>query len=100
MMNDINEFFDKNNFDDSKVDIRKQARNGTKCMTLIEGLGKDLDIQKIAKHLAKTLQCSASILKNDNVGEVIKLSGDKMQEVKEFLIKEQIYKDSNIIIHG
>jgi translation initiation factor 1 len=99
-MNNINELLNENDFDDSKVDIRKQARNGKKCMTLIEGLAEDLDIKKIAKHLAKTLQCSASILKDEKIGEVIKLSGDKIKEVKEFLIKEDIYKESNIIIHA
>ena len=100
MMDSNNDLFSNNDFDDAKVDIRKQARNGRKCMTLIEGLAEDLDIKKIAKHLAKTLQCSASILQNEKVGEVIKLSGDKIKEVKEFLIKEEIYKESNIIIHG
>ena len=100
MMNNNNELFNNNDFDDLKVDIRKQARNGKKCITLIEGLAEDLDKKKIAKHLAKTLQCSASILQNEKIGEVIKLSGDKIKEVKEFLIEEEIYKESNIIVHG
>ena len=95
----INHLFSNDNFDDAKVDIRKKARNGRKCMTFIEGLANDLDIEKIAKHLAKTLQCSSSIMNDEKFGQIIKLSGDKIQEVKDFLIKEEIYKESNIIIH-
>ena len=92
---------DKYDDDDEIVHIRKQARNGKKCMTIIEGLADDLDITKISKHLAKLLQCSSTILlKDDKVTEVIKLTGDKIKEVKQFLIKEQIYKEKNIIIHG
>lgn len=105
-MNNIDEFnkfdeFDEfEDFDDNKVDIRKQARNGTKCMTLISGLPTNLDIKKISKHLAKTLQCNASIMNDEKLGKIVKLSGDKMQEVKEFLIKEDICKELNIVIHG
>jgi translation initiation factor 1 len=95
------QIIDKYDDEDEIVHIRKQARNGKKCMTIIEGLADDLDIKKISKHLAKLLQCSSTILlKDDKVTEVIKLSGDKIKEVKQFLIKEQIYKEKNITIHG
>jgi translation initiation factor 1 len=99
-MNNIDEFEDFENFDDTKVDIRKQSRNGTKCMTLISGLPTDLDIKKISRHLAKTLQCNASIMNDEKIGKVIKLTGDKIQEVKEFLINDDICKESNIVTHG
>ena len=38
---------DKYDDDDEIVHIRKQARNGKKCMTIIEGLADELDTKKI-----------------------------------------------------
>jgi translation initiation factor 1 len=82
------------------VHIRKTQRNARKCFTIIEGLAEDLDLKKICKYLTKKNQCSGTILVDEKFGQVIKLTGDKRKEVKEFLIKEDICKTEQIHIHG
>jgi len=82
------------------VHIRKTQRNARKCFTIIEGLAEDLDLKKISKFLAKQTQCSATILSDEKFGEVIKLTGDKRDFVKKFLIDEKICTTDQIHIHG
>jgi translation initiation factor 1 len=82
------------------VHLRKTQRNARKCFTIIEGLAEDLDLKKICKHLSKENQCSGAILEDEKFGQVIKLTGDKRDEVKEFLIKEDICKAAQIFVHG
>ena len=82
------------------VHIRKTQRNARKCFTIIEGLADDLDLKKISTYLAKKNQCSATILHDEKFGQVIKLTGDKRDEVKQFLLDEDICKAEQIHIHG
>jgi translation initiation factor 1 len=82
------------------VHLRKTQRNARKCFTIIEGLADDLDLKKIGKYLAKKNQCSATIFDDEKFGQVIKLTGDKREEVKEFLVREDICKSEQIHIHG
>jgi translation initiation factor 1 len=56
--------------DQSKVHIRVQQRNGRKCVTTIQGLASDLDVEKIARALKKTFKCNGSIQADEEVGEV------------------------------
>ena len=39
------------------------------------------------------------LLKDDNEQEIIQLSGDQMNNVKEFLIQEEINEIDDLIIH-
>lgn len=82
------------------VHIRKTQRNARKCFTIVEGLADDLDLKKICKYLSKKNQCSGAILTDEKFGEVIKLTGDKREQVKEFLIDQEICKPEQIHIHG
>lgn len=87
-----------------EIHIKVKQRNGRKCWTIIEGLEK-LDIgnlviteylNKIATQLRKKLNCGASIT-DDNY---ITLSGDHRNEIKEFLVKNNIAKVEQIKTHG
>eukprot|EP01138_Halocafeteria_seosinensis_P005673 gb/GECG01005800.1/.p1 GENE.gb/GECG01005800.1/~~gb/GECG01005800.1/.p1 ORF type:complete len:112 (+),score=15.94 gb/GECG01005800.1/:1-336(+) len=85
----------------SKVHIRVQQRNGRKCITSIQGLDDDLDLKRILKYLKKRYNCNGSIIKDKELGEVIQLQGDQRQNVREFLLGEEIYdKPERIVIHG
>jgi translation initiation factor 1 len=88
-----------NSFYQKKIHIRIQQRNSNKCFTIIEGLPSDIDLKKLSKHLAKTNQCSCSILNDDTFGNVLQLTGNKKDSVKEFLLKEKICILENLIIH-
>jgi len=92
-------FDDNNNFNVDKVHIRKTQRNRRQCITTVEGLENDLDIKKITRALKKIFQCNGAIMKDDNNNEIIQLSGDQRERVKEFLVNEEINKEHDIIIH-
>lgn len=82
------------------VHLRKQQRNARKCHTIIEGLAEDLDLKKIGRYLAKSNQCSFTLVDDPKLGEIIQLTGDKREQVKKFLIDEQICKEDQINMHG
>lgn len=87
-------------FDTNKITVHAKARNGKKLMTLIYGLGKEYDIEKILKHFQKTFHCTGSIEKDEKFGEVIKLTGNQKQDVIRFFVTEGISTIDNIIAKG
>ncbi len=94
------DFVDKDNdFSTQKIHIRKTQRNGRKCITTVEGLADELDIKKITKALKKVFKCNGAIVKDENELEIIQLSGDQRNNVKDFLITEEIEKEETIIVH-
>jgi translation initiation factor SUI1 len=59
-----------------------------------------LDSTKICRYLKKTLNCGGNILKDEKLGEVIRLTGDQKQAVIDFFIEQEIYKGDEIILKG
>lgn len=107
---DINNFnskdpFGSNGFKDeelnnSKVHLRSQQRNGRKSITIVQGLDDELDEKRILKYFKKTFQCNGCISEDDEYGKIIQLSGDQKENVKQFLIDQEIYNEENIVVHG
>lgn len=98
--NNNNDLFkDEDGISNNKVHIRKTQRNGKKCITTVEGLENDLDIKKITKALKKIFKCNGAVMKDTNEQEVIQLSGDQTNNVKDFLVSQQIMYESDIVIH-
>ncbi len=87
-------------FENSKVTISVERRNGKKCITNIAGLESDLDLKKIISYLKKTYNCSGSIINDETHGEIISLTGDQKENVYHFLIDEEICNKEDIIIKG
>lgn len=83
-----------------KVVIHVQKRNGRQCFTIISDMAEDLDLKKICRYLKKTLNCGGNVLKDETLGEVIRLTGDQKQSVIDFLINQQIYKADEITLKG
>jgi translation initiation factor 1 len=79
----------------AQIHIRIKQRNQRKCITFVENLAQDLNINKILKEMKKTFHCNGSV-----DGSNIQLSGDHRQAAKNFLVENNIIKDNNIIIHG
>lgn len=92
--------FQDDEFNNSKIHLRSQQRNGRKCITIIQGLDEELDEKKILKYLKKTFQCNGCISVDDEYGKIIQLSGDQKENVKKFLIDQEIYNEENIVVHG
>jgi len=86
--------------DNSKIHVRVQQRNGRKCITTIQGLATDLDIQRITRALKKTFKCNGSVTIDEELGEVVQLSGDQRTNVREFFVDQEVCHEDQIVIHG
>jgi translation initiation factor 1 len=85
---------------EEKVHVRVQQRNGRKCVTTVAGLADDLDVKRICKAFKKNFSCNGAVQKDEEVGEVIQLSGDQRTNVKEFLVDQEICHSENVVLHG
>ena len=85
---------------EEKVHVRVQQRNGRKCVTTIAGLADDLCMKRICKAFKKNFNCNGAVRNDDEVGEVIQLSGDQRTNVKEFLVDQEICHGDSIVLHG
>jgi len=84
----------------NNVHIRVQQRNGRKCVTTIQGLPPDLDLKKIIKELKKSFSCNGSTQQDPELGQIIQLSGDQRDKVKNFLLEEGLVEKDRMKIHG
>lgn len=83
------------------VHIRIQKRNARKCLTLIEGMPKDIDLRKVLRYFKKTFSCNGTIVTNEDTGDrIMQLTGDNRREVANFLKEEQIVPETYIRVHG
>jgi translation initiation factor 1 len=98
----INNILDseKNVFENQKVTISVEKRNGKKCITNVIDMADDLDLPRILSYLKKKYNCNGSILKDEQHGDVMSFTGDQKENIYNFLIKEEIYKKEDIIIKG
>lgn len=110
-----------NGFGDEHQDVAAKAMNqldaqtrkmhirwykeGSRSITLLEGLDDDLDIKRIAKAMKKAFSCASSIhLNKEDGSEVIKLQGDQRENIREWLVKQEILTEAEakqrIVTHG
>jgi translation initiation factor 1 len=82
------------------IHIRLQQRNGRKSLTIIQGLDKLIDFEKIIKLFKKEFCCNGCIVRDKHLGIVIQLQGDQRENVKKFLINKEISLNNFITIHG
>ena len=84
-----------------KIHIKTKQRTKTKSITIIENIPEKIDLKLFLKKLKYTFHCSGSIQQNyDDDSKFIQLSGDHRELVKNFLLKNSIVKESNIVMHG
>jgi translation initiation factor SUI1 len=89
-------FKDSNNF---KVHITVQQRNSRKYITNVADIPEIYDLPKILKYIKRINKCGGSIVK-DNDSEVIQVTGDQRQNIKNFFIDYNVMEQDQIIIHG
>jgi translation initiation factor 1 len=90
----------ENQLNIKKVIIQVQRRNGRQCFTIVSDIAEDLDSHKICRYLKKTLNCGGNILKDKELGEIMRLTGDQKQAVIDFFLEQEIYKGDEIIVKG
>ena len=86
-----------------KLHIRVQQRNGKKSITTVQGFETDLDVKRICKHMRKHFNCNGNVTSDPEKGEVIQLQGDQRDNVKEWILVQEIISKNEadrIVIHG
>ena len=86
-----------------KLHIRVQQRNGKKSITTVQGFETDLDVKRICKHMRKHFNCNGNVTSDPEKGEVIQLQGDQRDNVKEWILVQEIIAKNEadrIVIHG
>ena len=102
----MDSLYTKDNIFDSFVNreivhIRIQKRSGRKHITTITGLKQDLDFPRLLKAFKKSFKCIGALDVQNDIVIAITLSGDQRDNVKNFLLKEEIILDEKcVIIHG
>ena len=90
----------ENQLNIKKVVIQVQRRNGRQCFTIVSDIAEDLDSHRICRYLKKNLNCGGNILKDKELGEIMRLTGDQKQAVVDFFLEQEIYKGDEIIVKG
>ena len=70
-----------------------------KCLTLIEGIPKDIDLKKILRYFKIAFSCNGTIASDPDTGDkIMQLTGDNRKE--RFLKEEFIVPESCVRVHG
>jgi translation initiation factor SUI1 len=104
---DFNES-DINTLKQKQVNIRLKQRNGKKCHTFIEDLFEEIEdedeLKKMFNKLSSKLKaagCGGSVIKDEETQKlVIMLNGDHCERVKQYLINQKLYTETEITLHG
>jgi len=78
----------------AQIHIRLQQRSARKCITIVEGLDKDVS-KKVITALRSKLGCSGT-----DKGGAIQFSGDQRQKIIGYLTENKIVESRNIVQHG
>jgi translation initiation factor 1 len=99
--NSLADELDENTSTTNYVHVRLQKRNNRKCLTIVEGMPKDIDLKKVIRYFKKAFSCNGTIVNNqDTDDKVIQLTGDNRKEVEKFLKEECIVPENCIKVHG
>lgn len=86
-----------------KIHVRTQQM-GKKWLTTIEGLDDDLDLERIAKAMKKSMHCAATVERDKNDLEIIKLQGNQRDLIREWLVSSDVITEKEakerLVVHG
>jgi translation initiation factor 1 len=91
-----------NTFRNNKIHLRLQQQ-GRRNVTIIQDLDNDLDFHRICKDMRKKFNCNGNVVNDEKMGEIIQLQGDQRDNVKDWLIKNEIVTSrelDRIVVHG
>jgi translation initiation factor SUI1 len=85
----------------SKVHIRMQQISTSRRITTVSGLHEEYNVKKISAKLASHLNTSSTVKVDDKDNRrVIQLAGDQREQVRDFLIDQDLCDLDQIVIHG
>lgn len=83
-----------------KIHLRLQQFSAKRSITTIEGLDKDLNLEKICAAMRKAFSCNGTVQENT----VIQLQGDHRVAIRAWFIKEKLFTEKELqdrmVIHG
>jgi translation initiation factor 1 len=56
----------------------------------LQGLPKEYDAKKILKVFKKDFACNGTVVEDEEMGQVLQLSGDQRIKIAEFLVSQDI----------
>jgi translation initiation factor 1 len=86
----------------NKIHLHLQQM-GRRNITIIQDLDDDLDFKRICKNMRKLFSCNGTITIDEKMGTIIQLQGDQRQQVKDWLLTNEILTPNTIdrlVIHG
>ena len=81
------------------IHIYLAKRKSRKHITKITNI-QSTSILDISKQIRKDLSCSASVVNDDKLGEIIQIQGNFCEKIVSFLISNNIVTIENIKLHG
>ena len=84
----------------NSIVIIKKQRNARKYFTFIKGLPEELNITELISNLKKKLFCNGAVIEDKEFGKVIQFNGSHKEEIKEYLIKNDIATEEEIKLRG
>ena len=100
---DSEDLFATSSLAKNKYHVRVQQRNGRKCITTLDGLEEDLDLKRICRAMRNAFSCNGNVTSKDDGGDVIQLQGDQRENIKQWLLEQEIIlknEADRIVIHG
>lgn len=77
------------------IHVYIQQRSGRKSITIIQGVDLDLDLERMCRSMRRCFHCNGTV-----VEDVIQLQGDQRDNVRVWLIEQEIATNENILLHG
>jgi translation initiation factor 1 len=70
----------------SKIHIWFKQFNKRRCITTIEDLDSDLDLEKICRHMRRQFSCNGTVIDD----KIIQLQGDMREAIKKWLVENEV----------
>ncbi|ORC88722.1 translation factor SUI1 [Trypanosoma theileri] len=83
-----------------KVHIRVQQRKGKKFVTSVQGLNQALNFRRINREFQRRWGCNGTVIETPEAGIVIQLQGNWSEEIRQFLLAENMATEQNLEIHS
>ena len=82
-----------------RIHLSVQQRNARKCVTILEGIDPDIDLEKLLRILKKHLACNGVLHKHSH-GPIFQFQGDHRAGLAHFIVDGGLGKKEEIKIHG
>lgn len=83
---------------ESPVWITTHKRRGRKDLVTVEGLKAGLDYRELLKAFKNAYSANGTFHHSHETGPMMKLQGDQLNNILEYLINNRVYKREQIVI--